>query len=360
MKRYIVLEGLFDFKTLSQNKTLSAAVTRWLKCFLQEINYVYVGHEYSRVWPLGGLFLKSKKTENGFILGYLNIYIFRKLYLLVSYFYRVSRLLKNSNFDDTIIIHSCQEYKNQANIQILIAKLFKKLKGINVICIVGDGLEPDGFDAYFFVTYHTFSISNQKHKFLFEGVVEDPKLKRISGRKRSAKKTQIMYSGAIDGHVSLKNLIVALQHKKFKEKYELLITGICDNKELKQFFNAHNNVKFLGFLSDEELFKKCLEIDVFINPRRIDFLPNEFNFPSKLLYYMQFDKPIISSITKGISPDFKEALIPINGDAIESYLNTLTVFDDFSNDEIDLKLKKQIQIKKKLSKDVIPDLISIK
>ena len=26
MKRYIVLEGLFDFKTLSQNKTLSAGL----------------------------------------------------------------------------------------------------------------------------------------------------------------------------------------------------------------------------------------------------------------------------------------------------------------------------------------------
>ena len=33
--------------------------------------------------------------------------------------------------------------------------------------------------------------------------------------------------------------------------------------------------------------------------------------------------------------DFKEALIPINGDAIESYLNTLTIFDNFSDDEID-------------------------
>ena len=75
---------------------------------------------------------------------------------------------------------------------------------------------------------------------------------------------------------------------------------------------------------------------------------------------MQFDKPIISSITKGISPDFKEALIPINGDGTESYLDTLTIFDNLSVDEIDLKLEKQLQIKKKLSKDIIPDLISFK
>ena len=50
MKRFILLEGLFDYNTLSKNKTISAAVTRWLEGFLENVNYVFIGHEYQRVW----------------------------------------------------------------------------------------------------------------------------------------------------------------------------------------------------------------------------------------------------------------------------------------------------------------------
>ena len=353
MKRYIVLEGLFDYDTLSKNKTLSAAVTRWLTGFLSEVNYIFIGHEYSRVWPLGGLSFKSNKSEKGFILGYLNIFIFRKIILFLSYFLKLFILLRNSSFQDTLIIHSCLDYKNKLTVQILVAKLLKRLKGINVICIVGDGYEPDGFDAYFFVSHHTYSLAKQKNKFLFEGVVQNQRIQQetLSYTEKPSKKIQLMYSGAINGHVSLRNLIEALQHEKFRNKYELLITGICSDEDLKSYFNSNQNVQFLGFLKDEELYEKAQQVDAFINPRRMDFLPNEFNFPSKLLYYMQFDKPIISSVTRGVSPGFLECLIPIEGDQKADYVTAINYFNKLTQDEMNVLLKKQKAIKINLSKE---------
>ncbi|MEE2723174.1 MAG: glycosyltransferase [Bacteroidota bacterium] len=359
MKRYVVLEGLFDYETLSKNKTLSAAVTRWLKVFLSEVNYVFVGHEYSRVWPLGNMIFKSKKSKKGFIIGYLNIYVLRKIYLFTSYFFKIYCVLKNSSFQDTLIIHSCLEYKNKLTVQILVAKLFKKLKGINVICIVGDGYEPDGFDAYFFVSYHTYSLAKQKNKFLFEGVVENQNIKKenLSSSKKYSKKIQLMYSGAIDGHVSLKNLIEALQDQKFINKYELIITGICNDNSLTDYFNSFNNVQYLGFLKDEALYEKAHQVDVFINPRRMDFLPNEFNFPSKLLFYMQFDKPIISSLTKGLSPVFLDFLMPIKGDTKTDYVSAINNFNNLTQKEIEILLKKQKALKNNLSKENATNLL---
>lgn len=359
MKRYIVLEGLFDYETLSKNKALSSAVTRWLRGFLAEVDYFFVGHEYSRVWPLGKLLLKSRDSSDGKILGYLNIFIFRKFNLFVRYFFALYSVLKNSSSDDTLVIHSCLDHKNKLTTQIRIAKLFKWLKGVKIICIVGDGIEPEGFDAYFFVAYHTFSLSQQTNKFLFEGVVQnqDFLIEKKSLKKSESKKIRLMYSGAISGHVSLKNLIEALNRLEFKESYELVITGICDDDELIIFFNYQHNVEYLGFLSDQELFDTAKEVDVFINPRRNDFLPNEFNFPSKLLYYMQFNKPIISSVTKGLSPDFLECLIPIEGDSTESFIEALKNFNKLTLKEIKGKMDKLNKIKKNLSKKRVAELL---
>ena len=359
MKRYIVLEGLFDYETLSKNKTLSAAVTRWLTVFLSEVNYVSIGHEYSRVWPLGRMNFKSKRSNKGFILGYINIYVFRKIHLFVSYIYKVYDLLKNSSFQDTIIIHSCLDYKNKLTVQILVAKLFKKFKGLNVICVVGDGYEPDGFDAYFFVSYHTYRLAKQKNKFLFEGVVENQNIQKetISYPKKSSRKIKLMYSGAIDGHVSLENLVDALQEQKFTNKYELIITGICNDNGLTDYINSFNNVKYLGFLKDDELYYKAQEVDAFINPRRMDFLPNEFNFPSKLLFYMQFDKLIISSVTKGVSPVFLEFLMPIEGDKKTDYESALDNFNKLTQKEIETLLRKQKALKINLSKENASNLL---
>lgn len=358
MKRFILLEGLFDYNTLSKNKTISAAVTRWLEGFLENVNYVFIGHEYQRVWPLGKLYLKSKKYEKGLILGYQNIYMLRKVLIFIKYFVKTFSLLNNSKTEDTLIVHSCLEHKNELTIQILIARFFKWFNKVNVICIVGDGYEPEGFDSYFFVSYHTYILSNKKNKILFEGVVQNKIKNSKDFSSKKNEKLKLVYSGAIDGHVSLKNLVLALRDEKFTDKYELIITGICSNKELINFFDSEKNVSYKGFLTNEELFEISSKADLFINPRRIDFLPNEFNFPSKLLYYMQFDKPIISSVTKGVSPEFLEFLIPIEGDSVENFKKAISNFNDQSDENLKDRLKKQIILKKKLSKENAQKLLN--
>ena len=51
----------------------------------------------------------------------------------------------------------------------------------------------------------------------------------------------------------------------FFHKYELIITGICRDEDLKSYFNSNQNVQFLGFLKDEELYEKAQQVDAFIN-----------------------------------------------------------------------------------------------
>ena len=66
---------------------------------------------------------------------------------------------------------------------------------------------------------------------------------------------------------------------------------------------------------------------------------------------MQFDKPIISSVTRGLSPVFLECLIPIEGDQKADYITAINYFNKLTQDEMNVLLKKQKAIKVNLSKE---------
>ena len=82
---------------------------------------------------------------------------------------------------------------------------------------------------------------------------------------------------------------------------------------------------------------------VFVNPRPRDVIGNESNFPSKLFEYFQYLKPIISTKTPGISPDYETILITAETDNPKSIANKLIeVLDcdeDKTNEYIETTLK---------------------
>ena len=72
---------------------------------------------------------------------------------------------------------------------------------------------------------------------------------------------------------------------------------------------------------------------------------------------MQFDKPIISSVTKGVSPFFLEFLLPIEGDKKKDFINAIDNFNNLSHTEIENNLKKQKELKVNLSKKNASNLL---
>ena len=46
--------------------------------------------------------------------------------------------------------------------------------------------------------------------------------------------------------------------------------------------------------------------DVLVNPRPIDFEDNRTNFPSKILDYLSYKRPIVSTRTDGVGPGYDE------------------------------------------------------
>ena len=67
-------------------------------------------------------------------------------------------------------------------------------------------------------------------------------------------------------------------------------------------------IKFLGLLSETDLEHTYKNADIFINPRPVKTEGNDINFPSKLFDYLSWNKPIISTRTKSLSPEYNNIL----------------------------------------------------
>jgi len=51
------------------------------------------------------------------------------------------------------------------------------------------------------------------------------------------------------------------------------------------------------------------EASVFVNPRPPHLPQNAYNFPSKVLVYLSFGKPIVSTWTGGLDPAYRDVLL---------------------------------------------------
>ena len=91
--------------------------------------------------------------------------------------------------------------------------------------------------------------------------------------------------------------------KLIKDKDAKLIicgSGIYDGFVKKT--NSDTRINFLGLVDENKLNSLYSEASFYLNPRLTCHEENNNNFPSKLLDYLSYGKPIISTKTGGINP----------------------------------------------------------
>lgn len=119
----------------------------------------------------------------------------------------------------------------------------------------------------------------------------------------------IVFAGSVDKWTGVFDLMDLFYEIDSKD-YILNVYGKGDPELLKSK-NEHYNGKIIlhGYISDEELDHVCRNAYAFINPRPVDLFRSENNFPSKLLLYLSYNKPVISTKTKGLSPAYDDVLL---------------------------------------------------
>ena len=106
--------------------------------------------------------------------------------------------------------------------------------------------------------------------------------------------------------------------KLIKQKnFELWISGQGKSAKVENVANKDLRIKYLGLLSKRRLSHLYTKADVFLNPRPTNLNWIDNNFPSKLFDYLAYDKPIISTWTKSLEPEYRKILNIVKNNPID-------------------------------------------
>ena len=339
--QFLWLEGIFDAEAVQSFSAISPAANFWQRGFVESLlqkghDVDVIGYPVERVWPFGRLLIGDEMASlapglTGKVVGYINFPYLRGSVQYVRMLSAVKRhLCTSQRKPDYQIVYSCLSSSAEETPSIRIAKYLRKHFGVPWICIVADGATPPGADGYVYLAWSPYqsgiALGPSIH---IDGGIPDLKgvIEQESVLRGPAREKILMYMGALTEHGGV--LQLARSFNKLSDKdIELWICGRGENTELSQLAEIDRRIKFLGFVEEDELSKLASAAFAFANPRPNSFAPNKVNYPSKILHYLAFGKPIISSFTDGVSPDYEDVLIPIEedsergmGEAIRRVLN---------------------------------------
>lgn len=124
-----------------------------------------------------------------------------------------------------------------------------------------------------------------------------------------------LYTGTVIEEFNICELVDAFS---MMSNAELWICGKGSAQEyVEKMAEEHENIKYLGFLKQEELDEYRNKCDFLINPRKPTGTYTKYSFPSKTAEYMMSGKPVIMYKLEGIPNEYDQYLNYISGDTPE-------------------------------------------
>lgn len=325
MNSFLFLNGIFEQTTINSYINHSVATNKWLLNFEASLRMngnttAVVGYPEERIWPFGRfMVLKSRAIIpigiEGASVTYINAPFIRDYSKKLSLKSAAVKLVTNSKkIFEYSITFSCLNHQNETLPCFEVAKFLRNKYRMEWICIVGDGPPPVGADIYLYHNWTDFLKHNSAHgrAIHIDGGVCDFLIPEVENK--LVNKKIFLYSGALSIHGGAMELVDEFL-KVDDDSCELWLTGRGASAKFESKVSESKRIKLLGFLAESELINIGNKVDFFINPRPISFLPNLHNFPSKLFFYLAFEKPILSTFTPGISPEYEEVLIKLKDSA---------------------------------------------
>ena len=351
------LEGIFDENTVKLFPSLSVASNFWQVSLIESlINHEstvdVVGFCTERAWPFGRLLISRKnlvspKSIGGAGLGYINLPFFRVAHqTILLLIWIIKYLIIKPIKPDYLVVYSCLVKSWTPTAPILAARTIRRFTGIPILCVVADGSPPKGADRYVYLAWSSYQLAEaQPPKLHLDGgvpVIEDYE-SRVHDN-QNIDKTIFMYMGGLAEHGGINELasvFATLQSRNI----ELWICGRGDNDQLQKLANSEDQIKLMGFLGDDELYEMAFRATFFVNPRPLGFDPNKLNFPSKLLLYLAFGKPVISTISLGMSPEYSSIVIEIEDESEEALIRSLESAIQMNTDAYNAFCEKVVNFK---------------
>lgn len=326
--RFLWLEGVFDDKAVQAFKSISAASNFWQTGFVEALRRSgpavdVVGYPVERIWPFGRLFVRKAHVSlvpgfEGAVIGYINLPAVRGLIQYINLLNAVLPLVNSpGRRPDYAVVFSCLERVEEETPAIRVAKYMRKHLGIPWICIVADGATPPSADRYVYLPWASFQFAASGLRGIhLDGGIADVwrDVVPVYEAQGGARTRVLMYMGALTEHGGVTRLARAFSRLEEKD-VQLWICGRGANPELDRVARADDRIRLKGFVETDELDRLAHSVFAFVNPRPNSFAPNKLNYPSKLLHYLAYGKPVLSTFTEGLSPEYADILVPVEDES---------------------------------------------
>jgi hypothetical protein len=274
------------------------------------------------LWPAsdGALFPKGYK---GYGVGYCNLAWLREQILRLQYSRRIGKVLDSNPHDPFDLIVS---YNAEAYVSASVSQWARKMS-LPWISIIADLPKdrPESFlikakvaraDGRLFLSWKNFQDFAKPDQDLFlEGGVYLPddslspsdETKSLANAKSQIKR--IAYFGGLTALGGIDLFLQATRHLPGPQ-YEFHIVGAGNApavSRIQSFIKSDARILYHGPTSEQALNALGCMMDIFVDPRPKTLSEN--NFPSKILTYLRFSKPIISTMGHGISSEYQQVLI---------------------------------------------------
>lgn len=335
-KRILYLGSVFSDEALESSLATNQASHRWSLGFLTGLSrhncdVTCVSVRSARLWPKENLYRVGREQDfsDAFKVvpvSYFNVPFLRAVSLKVSYRRSVKKLLKREKYD---MIFCYNLYKWHVGTFSIIKKYNNNALIIPII-LDEDDPRADNWSAFkrrtlcadylVFLSYWGY-VNNPVKLPCYQ---LDSATEEWNGEwtKEKRKIPTIVYAGKYSetyGGLAVLSEIL----NKLSAKYKVKLAGKAKEEVIKKYFGDNPNIEYCGFLSEMELHKLHLEADVFLNYRPTNVTDNLMIFPSKLTHYLSYGKPVVSSRTQGIPPEYDKFLSYPCEETVEDYIKVV-------------------------------------
>lgn len=312
------LMPIFNERTIVGHDVASHAANEWTKglCGALQSSGCEVrllGHEPARVWPLGCHLLPgdSDHLDNVYdqrLIRYVNVPLARSWILCHGYQTALAATMREVR---SAVVCTYNALPWQIKAAATVAG-----EGAMWFSFVLDDetVAQGGWSRYVratqraaghvFVSQWAYEHAPVERKMLLEGGVE--KWLGDLPEHRSPVPS-VLYAGALSEAAGMRELLAMIDATEADE-VEFWVCGKGRARDLERRASRDSRIRLLGFLSEADLEERLQSAWVFVNPRSATHAGCRMNFPSKLLRYLSYGKPVITVWTEGIPEDYRPVL----------------------------------------------------
>jgi len=346
MERYILWLGpIFKEAAVTKYVAVNAAANNWRRGLLRGmvskgVIVRAIGHRNERGWPFGKLWPNEQETLDPefdqHLVPWCNLPIHRYRALGQRYEEEYESAVAKWGVPYLIMMY------NPLPWNLVLARKAKRMHSVPFVCVTLDFDEVDeGWDVYrdtvgdadghIFLSYWGYTnCPLAAPKLHFEGGVarwRDTGVKREESRPKT-----FLYAGKFAEYGGLQMLVDGCTRVQ-REDVDFVFCGRSTDPRAVRRIRAVPRSKYYGFVSDAELSRLHSEAYGFLNPRPNARRENMMAFPSKLLSYLEYGKPIVSSWTPGLSPEYEPAVFRTRDDSADAFAEQINRVADFGQSE---------------------------